>query len=256
VILSGVGRRGSRRSNLEALERIHKLWKGRLSLDLIAGLPGQTRDVLIKDIEEILSFKPDHISLYALTIEDGTPLAKKMASPEPPAVPAEEVSDELWISGRDFLESRGYRQYEVSNFALPGFESEHNRTYWTMNSWIGIGPSASGTVFMGDIAIRKTNTTDIRKWLSDPANSFDLEILSRQDCIKEFLMMGMRLAEGIDRKSFKDRFGTDILELTGDTVRAWQKRKLLVAGNDRIALNRKGLLLLNRFLDDCLEEMC
>jgi len=255
-VLSGVGRRGSRSANLAALGLVREFWTGRLSLDLIAGLPGQTRIGLESDIREIVSFKPDHISLYSLTIEDGTPLERRLSGENPPAVPDEDESAALWVAGRDLLEAYGYRQYEISNFARDGAESAHNMSYWHLEPYIGVGPGAAGTVNTLDTAERFTDLTDIEKWLDNPLSSFETERLSREECIREYLLMGMRLASGISRKDFKVRFGTDILELTGKTVSRWKDRGFMVECPDRIALNREGLLFLNRFLSDCMEEMC
>lgn len=255
-ILSGVGRRGSRAANIAALELVRNDWTGRLSLDLIAGLPGQTTRGLESDLREVIAFKPDHISLYSLTIEEGTPLSRRLAGNDPISLPDEDESAAIWIAGRDLLENHGYRQYEISNFARDGAESAHNMTYWRLEPYIGVGPGAAGTVNAHDTADRLTDIDDIDKWLENPLDSFESERISREECIREFLLMGMRLAAGISRKDFKVRFGTDILDLTGKTVLRWKKRGLLDAGPDRIALNREGLLFLNRFLSDCMEEMC
>jgi len=256
AVLSAVGRRGSRKANLEALRLVQDVWKGTLSVDLIAGLPGQTRDGLEADIRELLAFSPDHVSLYSLTVEEGTPLAARLAGASPPAVPDDDESAALWLAGRDLLSAAGYLQYEVSNFARSGAESAHNLTYWHLEPYIGVGPGAAGTVNSGDTAERFTDVEDLEIWLENPASSFETEHIDRASCIREFLLMGMRLASGISRKRFKDRFGQDILELTGKTVRRWQERGLAENGEDRGALNADGLLFLNRFLSECMEELC
>lgn len=272
AVLSAVGRRGSRKANLDALSLVGERWKGALSVDLIAGLPGQARDSLEADIREVLSFAPAHVSLYSLTIEEGTPLDARLAGSNPPALPDEDESAAIWLAGRDLLASSGYTQYEVSNFALDGAESAHNLTYWHLEPYIGVGPGAAGTINTGDTAERFTDIANLDTWLENPAASFEVEHIGREACIREYLLMGMRLASGISRKRFKDRFGQDILELTGKTVRRWQDRGLIgvdtdsgagtdgAAGTDgeadRVALTGGGLLFLNRFLADCMEELC
>ncbi len=254
--LVGVGRRGSRMANLAALELVREVWKGSLSLDLISGLPGQTAETLTRDILEILSYKPEHVSLYSLTIEEGTPLEKKLKASVLPGLPNEDEGAALWIMGRDLLEKNGYMQYEISNFALEGHESAHNQTYWNLDSYIGIGPGATGTIAAGDCAFRNTNTCDSILWLNSPGKIFETEQLSRKECIQEVLLMGMRLSRGISRDRFKDRFKTDIMDLIERPVRDWKKRGLLEFDGHYIRLNRSGLLLLNRFLSDCMEELC
>lgn len=254
--LAAVQRRGTAESNRRALELVAKSWNGRLSLDLISGLPGQTPQRLSRDIEELVSFDPDHISLYSLTIEEGTPLEAMLADPARLArLPGEDEASELWIMGRDILEEKGFIQYEVSNFAKPGAESRHNTTYWNLETYLGAGPGATGTVITGDTSIRRVNTTDIGRWLDRPETSFDAEHISREDNIKEAIMMGMRMISGIGREKFRMRFGVDVVELIPETVAAWIKKGLLKAQGDSLALNRDGLLFLNKFLADCLAEL-
>ena len=256
LLLTGIGRRGSRESNLEALQLVKKHWKGRLSLDLISGLPNQTIELMQQDIAEILLFKSDHISLYSLTIEDGTPLEQRISKSSTPLLPDEDEATEIWIAGKNMLETHGYRQYEVSNFSLPGFESMHNRTYWNMDTYIGTGPGATGTVIVGDKAYRNVNTQNIDKWRNNPVNSYTTEPIGRTECIQEFLLMGMRLSSGISRNRFKNRFKEDILDMIEKTARAWQGRGFLIIKEDTIALTPDGMLFLNRFLVDCMEEIC
>jgi len=255
--LLSAGRRGSRTANLQCLSIVQNTWKGQLSIDLIAGLPLQDQKTLISDITEIIEYKPDHISLYSLTIEEGTPLFDRQNKISGDFIPDSDNSADLWISGRDFLENAGYKQYEVSNFAHPGFESKHNTTYWNLDSWAGVGAGASGTYRRGDTAIRTVNTKNISLWLSkDGDKTVETEIISRNECIRETMIMGFRLLNGISRTSFYNRFGIDIISLIPKTILSWEKNKLLYIDDCRIALNRDGLLFLNSFLLNCMEESC
>lgn len=253
--LASVGRRGSARKTIEALELIKREWKGRLSVDLIAGLPGQSSETLISDLERIASFVPDHVSLYSLTVEDETPLGKKVAAGRMSSLPDGDEAAELWISGRDWLETRGWRQYEVSNFAKAGRESRHNMTYWRLEPYVGAGPGATGTVFTNEGAFRHTNGRDIESWLRDPRKGRTTERLACEDLYLETLLMGMRLADGIERCVAADRFGADPVEIVPKTVATWSARGLLAVSAERIALTREGLLFLNRFLEDCAREL-
>lgn len=255
-MLINIGRRGTRKSNIAGLELVASIWKGRLSLDLIAGLPGQTTEMILSDIQEIVQYKPHHISLYSLTLEENTPLCKKIKKNGFPVLPEDDQAADMWIAGRDALELLGYRQYEVSNFALSGCECQHNLTYWDLDSYIGIGPGATGNINFGDTAIRNTNSINIPLWLMHPTSSFTSEHISRIDTIVETLLMGMRLVSGISRKRFFDRFSVDILEFIGTTARSWSKSGFLHINDDTLFLSKEGLLLLNRFLSDCMEELC
>lgn len=265
--LSAVGRRGKRESNLGALRLLAGRWPGRLSVDLISGLPGQDKGTLLADIDELLSYRPDHVSLYSLTVEEGTPLSRRVhenrergscdrgTGLQGAGLPDEDESADLWIAGRDRLEEAGYRQYEVSNFARPGFESRHNGAYWNLSTYVGVGPGATGTVIRGDRSFRWTNSRDVAAWLTNPESSAETEEIGRTESMEEAIMMGFRLRDGISRETFRERFGMDILDCVGKTVRAWEKRGMLGITDDRIALSRDGLLVLNRFLADCMEEI-
>ncbi|MDR1617575.1 MAG: coproporphyrinogen III oxidase family protein, partial [Treponema sp.] len=135
----------------ERLLAAGEIFGGGLSLDLLTGLPAQDEGTLAADIEKVLSLRPGHVSLYSLTVEEGTPLASRLGAADPAALaeaglPPRDQADRLWLLGRDLLAAAGYGQYEVSNFALPGRRSLHNIRYWRMENWLGAGPAASGTV--------------------------------------------------------------------------------------------------------------
>ena len=117
------------------------------SADLISGLPFQDESILLNDIATLLSYKPAHVSFYALTVEPHTPLAAAGNF-----LPRGDEADRLWLTGRDTLEKAGYRQYEVSNFSPEGNESLHNIRYWRMQNWLALGPSASGTIIDDETA--------------------------------------------------------------------------------------------------------
>lgn len=258
--LNAIGRRGSAASNRSALGLVKKRWRGSVSVDFISGMPGQTRESLLADLREALSFNVDHVSLYSLTIGEGTPLeahirAGKFAIPGNPSLPDEEEAAAAWISGRDFLENRGYAQYEVSNFAKPGRESRHNETYWRLESYIGVGPGATGTIAKGDEAIRITNRENVERWLNDPENAAEEETIPRESCILESILMGMRMKKGVDRGRFMARYGVDFADLVPKTIRDWTSKGLCVLDGESVALTKEGLLVLNRFLVDCAAEL-
>ncbi|ULQ59998.1 radical SAM family heme chaperone HemW [Brucepastera parasyntrophica] len=249
--LIALGRRGGRKSSIRALELVQRFWKGEVSLDFISGLPFQTEAVIESDFAAVFPFDPDHISLYSLTIESGTPLAKQGHQ----SLPDEDRSADLWLAGRKILENAGYRQYEVSNFAKPGRECRHNLTYWNMESYIGAGPGAAGTIITPEGAVRFENCKDIQKWSGNPAESFITETIDTHTAIIEFLLMGMRLAAGIDCGEFERRFKTGVFQYIGGTLSRWEAKKLLRLADGRIALTGEGLLYLNSFLTECIYEI-
>lgn len=259
-ILRSVNRRGNAESNRRALELAHREWKGRLSVDLIAGLPGQTETRLLEDIAYVAEYGIDHVSLYSLTIEEGTPLARIVSgvTAKPSdflALPGDDESADIWIAGRDFLEKLGFIQYEVSNFAHIGCESAHNTTYWNLGSWIGAGPGSVGTISRADTATRLSDPPDVARWIENPDSSQETETVVRGDCIKESILMGMRTTRGITLSRFKSRFGVDLLSLIPVTSGVWESRGMLTCTENRIALTHDGLLFLNSFLASCMDEL-
>jgi oxygen-independent coproporphyrinogen-3 oxidase len=202
----------------------------------------------MRDIETLLAFNPAHVSLYALT-----------ADPKLPGSPPDDEADRLWLQGRDALEEAGYAQYEVSNFSRPGKRSRHNIRYWRMENWLGIGPAASGTVIDDRTGRgrRYTVKADAGAY-NTPAFSkrnggVTVEFLDRLTLIKETVLMGFRYIEGPDRERFRIRFGAELETVIPRTLERWRKRGLL--DGEKTALNRNGLLLLNRFLLEVFEEL-
>jgi oxygen-independent coproporphyrinogen-3 oxidase len=233
----------------ERLALLSSLFPGAFSADLISGLPGQDEAILRADIETLLSFKPAHVSLYALT-----------SDPKLPGSPPDDEADRLWLLGRDALEKGGLAQYEVSNFARPGKRSLHNIRYWRMENWLGIGPAASGPLIDDNTGTGKryAANADVDAYLaSDFTNCADgnytVEFLDRPTLMKETFLMGFRYAGGPDRERFRIRFGAEPEAFIPRTLERWRERGLLDA--EKPALNRDGLPFLNLFLLDAFKEL-
>ena len=273
--LDGVRRAASASSAVRALERVQAQWRGRLSCDLIAGLPQHTYPSFEDGVRTLLSFsRVDHISLYTLTVEDGTPLARRIARGDLRWSP--EKADRMWVRGRNLLERAGFAQYEVSQFAREGCQSRHNMAYWQLHDYIGCGAGASGTRYGAaardgmscGTGTRWTNTTDVAAynafWGRNEPHDIDelprtVETLDAPTQEFECLMMGFRTTRGVSSAAYRARFGGSLAERIGaqDGVFAqWRRRGLARviprAGDVRYALTRRGLLLLNRFLEDVL----
>lgn len=242
VVLTGLGRRSDAGCVEKVLKLLESEWlahNNRLSLDLIAGLPGLSDDAFERGVERVIATGADHISLYALMIEEGTRLEQQVRDGS--AAYSDEDNDRQWIRGRDMLVSEGYAQYEVSNFARPGFESRHNTVYWHMQDYLGTGAGGTGTVG----AFRWTETTDLcsyMKWWNGPEAlklieslssgmklssnigcsvekasepPAETEILDDETREFEFLMMGFRLLEGVSSREYGHRFGKSLAERIG-----------------------------------------
>ena len=175
-VLRAIGRRASERDIEKAAELIKNFWPHEWSADLIAGLPFQTKKDIERDISFIERKGAKHVSLYSLTLEEGTPLKRAIDAGKIPY--DEEAAEELWLYGRDLLEDKGFAQSEVSNFARPGFESLHNGAYWAQESYLGAGAGAAGTIYGKPTGWRYTNVLDaaeyIKFWLEEAKGFTDL----------------------------------------------------------------------------------
>jgi oxygen-independent coproporphyrinogen-3 oxidase len=245
--LRAVHRSGFQNSALikEKLSLVSRSFPNGFSLDLISGLPLQNREILLSDIRNALAFEPSHVSLYSLTLDEGMAL---------PGMLGRDEADSLWLAGRDSLIESGFHQYEVSNFAKEGKKSLHNVRYWRMESWLGLGPAASGTVIDENTGtgLRYTIMADIDKWLTHEAATWE-EFLDASVLMKESLIMGFRYIEGPDPVLFEKRFGIAIDNAIPKTLERWRENGCLAA--DKIALNRKGLVFLNSFLVEAFAEL-
>lgn len=265
--LDGVNRHCPLQTAISSLELLQKKWKKKLSVDFIAGLPGQTYSSFKKQFETVFNFKNiDHISLYSLTLEENTPLYKKIESGK--IKWSQQKTDRMWILGRKILKENGFIQYEVSNFARTGAESLHNKVYWHLENYIGCGSGACGSVY-GEVSERWTNTCSIKNyenfWLDFnpeseiPESIRQVEKIDLQTQEFEWLMMGFRLLEGVCSEEFKKRFGKSLEERIGvkdGLFFEWSKKHLARSykkdGKTFYALNERGLMLLNLFLESLL----
>ena len=207
LYLEKLERRARRKDNLRALELVAKSWTGSRgwSLDLMFGLPEQTLAQMENDLQLALEFSPTHVSSYQLTLST--------ARSENWKQPAEEFLIEMMVRRKKNLEQKGLFQYEISNFAKPGFESLHNKNYWLLNSFLGLGPGARGLLGPGlklgnkdaDFGFHQTSPDNFETWSKLAGTLGELETLlprTRSEHILERLMMGLRLTEGIKLDGF------------------------------------------------------
>ena len=174
-------------------------------VDLIFGLPGQSMKMLSRDIDEIVDLNPPHISFYQLTVEQGTPLAQKVKTGAL-VMPNQESSMAMYRGGVERLMEAGYQRYEVSSLAKPGFECRHNLGYWEGRDYLGLGPSAHS--FMR--GKRYANVSSVTEYIASLKSGIRPMIHDDsgvEDRMVEAIMLGLRMAKGIDRHQFASRFG-------------------------------------------------
>jgi oxygen-independent coproporphyrinogen III oxidase len=245
-----------------------------VSADLIAEIPiwkarekaGKDIGRLASDALELIDSGAKHLSVYDLTIEEGTPIARRL---DELVFPAEAEALEERRLLEEALGKQGLRRYEVSNYAAGGDECLHNLAYWRMASYIGAGPGAVSTIARRDGgSLRIEEAKSIDGYGAGGIFAGTEERIGRKDAAFETIMMAFRTCFGLDSSAFRRRFGLDIADLIGSTLRSWSD--WLVPGSpwpridregkpacdhDGLALNGAGLDILNRFLGDCLAEM-
>lgn len=262
-VLQSVKRRGCVENIFDKIELIKKTWNGIFSVDIISALPNQSKSDFLDGLKKIVSFEPEHISMYALTIEESTPLGKKLQKGQ--LSYDFEAADEMWIEGRDFLINSGYCHYEVSNFAKDGFACEHNMAYWKLKNYIGIGAGAVGTIY-SDRTVRWSNSTKLDLYISfwnknlsdikidELCNIQSVENIDFNIQVFEYFMMGLRTSYGICKEEFEARFNIPIPEKFIKIFNEWEQKKMCqkkVSFNKTYySLNSSGLLLLNEFLTE------
>ncbi len=229
------------RSSMECLRR-HGITN--ISLDLMYSLPGQTLPQLKQEVETALAMSPQHLSLYSLTIAEGTVFARKHVSPCDPDTEADMYE---WICDR--LEREGYHQYELSNFARMGRQSLHNLSYWHYEDFMGLGAGASGKEGM----FRYDHTKDVGMYLASPA-SRALIPLTKEDQMFENIMMNLRLKEGMEKRAFLSRYGISIDEVYPCSIKYLKQCGLIEEGEEMIRATDRGYEILNDVLEVFLDE--
>jgi len=212
-----------------------------ISFDLIAGLPGQTRADWKRNLKEAIALSPEHLSLYLLEVHEGTPLAVQIKSGRQP-MPDEDLSAEMYEVMCDTLAAAGYEQYEISNFAKPGFESRHNSKYWRLEPVYGFGVSAHSF----DGSQRYSNERDTSEYVKRIEDSLTAEVSREKiDMASGFVFLGLRLEEGIELGSYQARFGIDLMVRHRSDLDRLLKDGLIEIDEGRLKLTRKGKLFSN-----------
>ncbi len=249
-LLNKLGRVGSSKDNLRALDLVEKHWSGRVSIDLLAGIPGQKAEYLVEELNKLCSLSfIKHISLYTLTPLKGTLLDRQVNDQD---------QEEVWLQGSAALRSRGFNNYETSNFSLPGEESLHNLRYWHLEPYLGLGPAAVSTLpgEQGD-ALRLFNPEDVNLYLAgnDDLWGTTFERVPIRDFLFETLMMGLRLKRGIPIALFSERFDQSPEILIGGLWQEWRRRKLARSSHNYLALSARGRLHLDSLLVELSEYL-
>jgi oxygen-independent coproporphyrinogen-3 oxidase len=231
-----------------------------VSIDLIYGAPHQTLDCWRDSLDRVLTWEPDHISLYSLTIDEGTQLKKWTEQGQVDALDPDLAADMYDVAGEK-LQQAGLRQYEISNWARPGYECRHNRQYWLNQPYLGLGAGAYGTAG----GVRYWNVKAVGKYIErveqgeghsfPPSPAADgFETIDEKLAMSETMILGLRLvAEGVSREPFARRFGHTIDQVFGSAISDLVSLGLLVDDGQTLRLTERAYLISNqvfvRFLE-------
>lgn len=224
---------------------------GRVNLDLMFALPGQTLDECLEDLREAMSYQTEHLSLYHLTLEPNTVFAKY-----PPAVPDDDLAAQMQDAIARQTAQAGWRRYEVSAYARPGGQCLHNRNYWEFGDYLGIGPGAHGKLSFHDKIVRHAKLRNPTTWMDkarrrDGSHIAEERVLGTQDLVFEFMLNALRLRQGVPASMFTERTGLSLLSIA-DTLARARERGLMVDDPTRLGTTDTGWRYLNDVLADFL----
>jgi putative oxygen-independent coproporphyrinogen III oxidase len=243
-LLKKIGRSHRAKDVFESIDNAKALGFDNISVDLIYSLPGQTKQDVIESIHTALSLGLVHYSGYSLIIEPKTVFYNLMQKGKL-LIPGEDAEAEMYETLMEQMELHGLHQYEISNFAVPGFESRHNLTYWNNEEYYGFGAGAHSYVN----GMRQSNYGPLKKYMEPLAKGelpiMDAHQVSRAEKIEEEMFLGLRKTEGISVRHFQEKFQDDPLQLFEKQLGEWANKGLLKTENERIFLTRQGRLLGN-----------
>ena len=280
--LKGIGRVHDSKMFFETFENARRAGFDNINIDVMSALPDQSYKSYMETLKKVVELRPEHISAYSLIVEEGTPFYDMDLN-----LPSEEEERQMYHETKRFLAEHGYHRYEISNYALDGtteadatyrdnrclqeydkYECFHNKVYWTRGNYLGLGLGASSMVNN----IRWKNIENIREYITvlTKESSFDgefvtcyendaynklrqeVQMLSTDECMEEFMFLGLRLVSGVNTEEFKTVFGRSIREVYGNVIDKYIKMGLLEEAGDNLRLSDKGLDVSNTVMADFL----
>ncbi len=239
-----------------------------INVDIMSALPGQSLENYKKTVTSVVKMRPEHISAYSLIIEENTVFNRVygddssvikecddgiLAELRRLPLPDEDTEREMYYLTDELLTKAGFHRYEISNYALEGFECRHNKVYWTGGDYVSFGIGAS-SYYKG---VRYNNISDINAYINawgrgslpeKEAVYSDITPLSKKDMMEEYMFVGLRLIEGVSIKGFGEKFGISMEEVYGDKLRLLADEGLIIRKNDTLKLSKRGIDVSNSVL--------
>ena len=255
-----INRRHDSKKAIKSIKTLQKYFDN-ISVDLIYGLPKQSLRSYINTLESIIDINPNHISSYSLQVEKGTFLDQQVTQKKI-TVASDDTSAAMYKITQNLLSKKGFSQYEISNWSKDGFNSEHNLKYWKLKPYIGVGPGAHSYIskerfsiikspkkyIMGSKLLKQNDEDNIIKkinFLKDISFLDVYESYDKENEMLEFLMLSLRLEEGINTLDFNKRFNLDFCNLYLDDLKEYIEGNILIKNKDCYKLSNKGKLFAN-----------
>lgn len=247
-VLKWMNRAHNSKEAFQCLEWIKASAFSNFSLDLIYGIPISTHQTWEKDLKTLVDFQPPHISSYCLTIEPNTVFGRWQQKGKINEA-SEDYASEQFYHLSQYLDSSGYEHYEVSNFAKTGFQSQHNSSYWQQMPYLGLGPAAHS--YNGQN--RQFNVSNNAKYLKAIEKNeipAELDVLTNQDRINEYLMTSLRTSKGCNLSYLKTDLNYDLIKNAKPQIEQWKSSGLCILEGDNLRLTLKGRLLADKLASD------
>lgn len=261
-----IGLQSANNSELKVLGRIHTFEDflesyqaardagfENINIDLISGIPGQTLTSWKNTVKRAVMLKPEHISAYSLIIEEGTEFYELYGSKEgKKLLPDEETDRDMYHATSEILSTYGYDRYEISNYARKGYKCRHNIGYWTGEEYLGLGLGASSYAMNRRFHVERNldNYLHINMQKDITPLYEDIQELTAKDRISEFMILGLRMTEGVSAEEFRNRFGRDMMEMFYYEFDKHIRHGLLEIDMPYVRLTEKGLDLANVVMQD------
>lgn len=245
-ILKAIGRRHNSQDVINAVKTAQEVGFKNISLDLIYGLPKQNLKLLKKDLEIISSLNIQHISTYGLKIEEESYFGKN----PPKNLPDEDLQADMYLLINSYLENKDYKRYEISNFAINGYESKHNLNYWNNAEYYGFGVAAHGYLK----GIRYSNFKTLEEYIISPQEQETVQVLSMQEKLEEEIFLGFRKTEGINVDTINNKFNIDFDKKYKKTLEKYIPNFIEKTKNG-YKLTLEGTLLSNNILSEFIESV-
>ena len=254
--LKTLGRIHTFQEFLESFRLAREAGFDNLNVDLMSALPGQTEKSWEETLQKVVELKPEHISAYSLIIEEGTPFYERYAEDVrlreegelPKELPSEETERQIYQRTEEILAENGYLHYEISNYALPGRECQHNIGYWQRRDYLGLGLSAATLLN----PLRYKNTDKLEDYLNGDFSKKEFFVLTKDNQIEETMFLGLRMLQGVSKEKFRETFSCPVNVVYQRELKKLKEMELIEETNEVIRLTKRGIDVSNQVLAEFL----